>query len=322
MGCGTASDDEIQQVLRLYDFSVFYVNKKAVGGNLIDRLGAVEQAFGLDALGTVGRDLLTGDQGLDYVGEVLERIEKERNDTGKTRLNALAATSLISHGVDLDRINMMVIAGMPSHYAEYVQSSSRTARSSPGFAFVCFGAKDPRETSQYELFQPMHEHLDRLIEPVAINRFAVNAPEKTIPGILTALLLCEITPQLYGKDIAKMLNDTATLKAALGLGAAPQAGTRVGCVDKEELRKAILKIIGVNVSSSYVTKEELLNLSKRINDVYDELLGAIGRELKSKLGDILHPISSLRDVDEMIEFSSNDSSGLVTKLRAGGKYGE
>jgi hypothetical protein len=75
---------------------------------------------------------------------------------------------------------------MPSHYAQYVQTSSRCARNHPGLVIACFNARDPRELSQFEFFNPMHEHLDRLVEAVAINRFASNAPDKTVPGLLPA----------------------------------------------------------------------------------------------------------------------------------------
>lgn len=318
MACAGASDAAVLEAIRLYDLSVFYVNKKAVGGSLIDRLGRVEQGLLSDGLGGIEKELLTGDQGLDHVGEVLERIEKERNDTGGNRLSALAATSLISHGVDLDRINMMVVAGMPSHYAEYVQSSSRTARSHPGLAFVCFGTKDPRESSQYELFYPMHEHMDRLIEPVAVNRFAVNAPEKTLPGLLSGLLLCDLTPRLFGKDIPKPLDDTRVLKAALGLAPEGPKGTRPGCITRDELRVALQRIVGTEVSSPYVTQAEQRVVAKKVDEVFETLLGAIGREMELKLKVITHPISSFRDIDEGLEFMSSDSSGLVTKLMARG----
>jgi superfamily II DNA or RNA helicase len=79
---------------------------------------------------------LTGDQSIDEVGAALDRIEREGEDTGLDRLDLLIATSLISHGVDLERINMMVVCGMPSHYAQYVQTSSRCARNHPGLASI------------------------------------------------------------------------------------------------------------------------------------------------------------------------------------------
>ena len=40
------------------------------------------------------------------IGETIDRIERERNDLEQRRLEMLAATNLISHGVDLERIEL------------------------------------------------------------------------------------------------------------------------------------------------------------------------------------------------------------------------
>jgi hypothetical protein len=112
----------------------------------------------------------------------------------------------------------MAVCGMPSHYAEYVQSTSRAARSHPGIVFVCFKSRDPREHSQFEFFPKMHEHLDRLIEAVAVNRFASFAPQKTVPGLLSGLLLCDYSPSLFGNGIPKTLDHVPTLRIAPRLG--------------------------------------------------------------------------------------------------------
>ena len=179
-----ATEEAVLDTLRLYDFSLGYVNRKATGGSLDDKREKINRFLAMENLGEVQSRPLTGDQTIEDVGSVLDRIERERNETGEQRLDIVYATNLISHGVDLERINMMVMCGMPSHYAEYVQSTSRSARSHPGLIFVCFKAREPRESSQYEFFPAMHEHMERLIEAVPVNRFASFAPQKTIPGLL------------------------------------------------------------------------------------------------------------------------------------------
>jgi hypothetical protein len=316
LGRPDLTDDVVSAVLRLYDLELCYVNRKATGGSIIDKLGRAERDLLSRGLGTLQSKLLTGDQSMDEVGITLERIEKELQESGGPRLDTVVATNLISHGVDLERINMMAVCGMPSHYAEYVQATSRCARSHPGLITVCFRAGDPREISQFEFFPVMHEHMDRLIEAVAVNRFASFAPKKTVPGLLAGLLLCQWTPSLYGSRITKPLDHVPTLNIALGNKPGSQSGTQTGTIPVEELRAAIYKIIGVDSVRPPASASQIENLRKRVDDVFDDQMAAIARSLESQLKDVLNPITSFRDVDEGIDFGSVDSADYAVRLRA------
>jgi ATP-dependent helicase YprA (DUF1998 family) len=252
---------------------------------------------------------------MDHIGATLETIELERNDTGEGRLDVVIATNLISHGVDLERINMMTVCGMPSHYAEYVQSTSRAARSHPGVIFVCFKSRDPREHSQFEFFSEMHGHMERLIEAVAVNRFASFAPQKTVPGLLAGLLLCEETPKLFGNKINKTLDHIPTLQIALGFK--PTTGMNQSeCVNKEDLKARIEAIIGVDKVYPPATAAQIDNVRRRVEEAFEDQMGAIGRTLETKLAEVVKPITSFRDVDEGVDFGSKDASTIVTRLRA------
>lgn len=310
------SAEAVLDLLRLYDLSLCYVNRKSTGGSIVDKLSQVERHFETDKLGSLKSQLLTGDQNIDEIGAALDRIENERADTGAPRLNAVIATNLISHGVDLERINMMTVCGMPSHYAEYVQASSRAARSHPGIVFVCFKARDPRETSQFEFFHAMHFHMERLIEPVAVNRFASFAPRKTVPGLIAGLLLSDLTPDLYGTQVAKPLDHVPTLQIALGRAPAPRQGTQANSVSEDYLRQAVIRIIGVDEVRPPASASQVRNLKSRVNEVFDEQMASIGRSMETQLKAVLNPITSFRDVDEGIDFGSIDSASFVTRLRA------
>jgi len=310
------TEADAADVLRLYDLELCYVNRKATGGSVVDKLNSLERSFLREGLGQITSKLLTGDQSMDEVGATLERIEKERDDTGETRLDIVVATNLISHGVDLERINLMTLCGMPSHYAEYVQATSRCARSHPGLITVCFRATDPREISQFEFFPVMHEHMDRLIEAVAVNRFASFAPQKTIPGILAGLLLCQFTPELYGTGVSRPLDHVPTLNVALGNKPGGKTGTQSGCVNVDDLRSAVHRIIGVDVVRPPASPSQIENIRGRVDEVFDDLLGAIGRSLDLQLKDVLKPLTSFRDVDEGIDFGSVDSADYAIRLRS------
>jgi hypothetical protein len=313
---GNITTEDASAMLRLYDLSLCYVNRKATAGSLADKMQQIEQrVLGRESLGDIKHRILTGDQTTEVIGATLDAIEKEKEDTGEPRLDVVMATNLISHGVDLERINMMTICGMPSHYAEYVQSSSRAARSHPGIIFVCFKSRDPREHSQFEFFFEMHEHMERLIEAIAVNRFASFAPQKTVPGLLSGLLLCDYSPTLFGTAIAKTLDHIPTLRIALGLQPGTTS-TTPGSISRDEIQTAIEKIIGVDKVYPPASPPQVDNVRARVSEVFDELIGQIGRTLETKLKDAINPLTSFRDVDEGVEFGSRDSSSLIPRLRS------
>lgn len=311
-----ALDEAVLDALRLYDLSLGYVGRRATGGSLVDKMSQVDRLLARDGLDPVRSKLLTGDQRSEEVGATLERIERERADTGEPRLDVLVATNLISHGVDLERINMMVMCGMPSHYAEYLQATSRCARSYPGAVFACYNGRDPREISLFEFFGPMHTHIDRLIEAVAVNRFASFAPDKTIPGLLVGLLLSEITPRLFGSKISRPLDHVPTLQTALGLRPTTTSGTQANCVSIAEIQTAIEEIIGVDIVRPPAMDAQVQNVKKRVAEVLADNIAAIGRSLETRITEVVTPITSFRDVDEGIDFGSIDSASFVTRLRA------
>ncbi len=307
------TNDQLADLIRLYDLSLAYVNRKATGSTLLYKLGLSNSMLNYEGMTELSFDLLTGDRTPDDIGATIERIESERDNTGEARLDVVAATSLISHGVDIERINMMTICGMPSHYAEYIQSSSRSARSHPGIVFSCFLSKDVRELSQYEMFYPMHENMDALIEPVAVNRFATFAPSKTMPGLLAALLINGLGPQLYKRGVAKPLIHVPTVKVALGLSSTGSSGTQ-HCIKDDELLKALLEIIGADRDWERVSKKEVSNIRDRISEILNDLIALIGRTPEKRLPDVLKPITSFRDVDQGLEFTSSESASLVTRM--------
>ncbi|MCO8256746.1 helicase [Haladaptatus sp. AB618] len=105
------------------------------------------------------------------------------------RPNTVTATSMISHGVDVDRFNMMVFFGMPRATAEYIQSSSRAGRAHPGLVFNILHPIRERDLSHYHFFEKYHQFLDRLVEPVSVNRWAKNSVKRTQSGLFMSLLL-------------------------------------------------------------------------------------------------------------------------------------
>jgi hypothetical protein len=100
----------------------------------------------------------------------------------------MVGTSVVSHGVDLDRLNFEILAGMPPTYAHYIQATARAGRSHVGLVIDIFDRNNRRETSMFQSFLTTHAALERMVEPVPVNRFASRAVERTLPGIVCALL--------------------------------------------------------------------------------------------------------------------------------------
>lgn len=130
---------------------------------------------------------MTGDESFQDVRNVLAEVETTTNVFDG--INLISATSMISHGVDADRFNVMFFYGIPGNMAEYIQAYSRTGRR---YSSVVIDIMRPsRETDQSYLknFKKIHEFKDIMVEAVAINRWATKAIDNTLPGIFMSLVL-------------------------------------------------------------------------------------------------------------------------------------
>ena len=89
------------------------------------------------------------------------------------------ATNVISHGVDVERFNLMVMDSIPEETADYIQASSRSGRRHVGLILAVLPSYSLRASSIYHRFKEYHQHLERLVSPVSVNRFAKYAAKKS-----------------------------------------------------------------------------------------------------------------------------------------------
>ncbi len=303
LGIADVSEEEFLDFLRLYDLSLTYVNRKATGGNIAYGLN---QSVSPRLPNPLTVNLLTGDNTMTEVGEVIERIERERNDSEEARLDVLIATSLISHGVDLERLNFLCMAGMPSKYSEYIQASSRVARNHVGLVMVCFKRFDLRERSQYHYFLPDHRYLDRLVEPVPINRFSAFAAQRTVPGLVAGLLLSYYGRGLFDRRlITKSLDNMRQLKLMID-------GNEITL---ERLKEDLEAIIGIH--HPQLSSLQRRYLTEGIDAVLETNWDQINRSYDDRLGDAIRPMMSFRDVDETIDFVADGATSVfVERVRS------
>lgn len=182
------TEEDVQALLRYYTTTLNYVGSLARGSRVRQALEDSTRRV----RGTGRRDL-----NVEYtssrttsaeVVSVVHRIENPPTWNDPGFLDALVATNMISHGVDLERVNLMTMDGVPEETAEYIQASSRSGRRHVGVVIVVLAEYSLRAASIYHRFLEYHEHLDRMVSPVPVNRFAKYAAERTLPGITMGLL--------------------------------------------------------------------------------------------------------------------------------------
>ncbi len=186
-------DGELDQLLDYYEVVVTYtlrrIDQDRVDGSIESQ---VNPYLASDNLRPISNKPMTATTTTEDVTKILAELEHP-NDVVDARLSSITATSMISHGVDVDRLNIMNFFGMPFSAAEYIQSSSRVGRKVCGCVFIVYQAHKERERSHYQRFIKYHEFQNRLVEPVPLNRWAARALEFTSPGLVMAAIFA-----LYG----------------------------------------------------------------------------------------------------------------------------
>jgi len=250
------------------------------------------------------KETLTGEVSFKEIRSIMDSIEHE-DDFNKT-IDALIATSIISHGVDITTLNIMSFMGMPPNNAEYIQALSRIGRLSTGIAFVIFNPTRERDRSYFKYFIKFNELRDLLIESIPICRWSENAIEKTCPGVFMGSLLCHFDFIARSKGEYGELRFVEPFKNAL-IGEAFLDEDLLDFVkqcyqaDKSESPEDISKLIDENVS-------------RHINSI----LAVSGPSAKRKfIGMCLNPepLKSLRDIDASVQVT------LTTETHAALKSG-
>jgi len=159
--------------------------------------------------------VLTGERGLDElkatIDEVREKVARyEIEGQMPERIyGPIFATSVVSHGVDLEELNFMVFQGIPHTTSEYIQALSRVGRRYRGMVVVWFYPNRVRDDSFYRKFQRYHESLDHEVKPVPINRRSRLGMLQTINSLFCASIIQHTSeqankPLIHKEDIKKL----------------------------------------------------------------------------------------------------------------------
>ena len=131
---------------------------------------------------------LTGGTLLEEVSEVLKRLDTPESNFDE-RLHIICASSMMSHGVDIDRFNVITMLGVPLTTAEFIQTTARIGRRYPGLVLVLHRMGVERDASVFRTFDIFVRQGDRFIEPIAITRKSRRVLRHTFPGIFLARVL-------------------------------------------------------------------------------------------------------------------------------------
>lgn len=300
---------EWQNLIDLYSTSLYYFLKKST----LDSIGTsiksnINPGLEKNSYTPINFAELAGGTSSDEVSSILEKLETY-SPTRTDNFNLILATSMISHGVDIDRLNSMIFYGMPRSNAEYIQASSRVGRSHTGLIFDFFAPYLERDQSYYAYFYKYHEFLGQLVEPVAINRWSKFSIERTLPGLFMGVLLQIIankqkteTPSsyYYADAIRKKISNGELILDDF-----------IPILENSYLR-------GLRPDDPIITfvKDELSHLVSNYLDSIVTFRPTSGEGPFVSNALIPRPMRSLRDVDEKIEITI-DQNGSRWGLNRG-----
>ena len=237
---------------------------------------------------------MTGSTSTNEVTRILEQVESACPPPGEAP-DAILATSMISHGVDVDRFNAMLFYGMPRQNAEYIQSSSRVGRRRVGIVLACLHPARERDQSHYAYFSKFHEFLGQMIEPVAINRWSKFSVQRTLPGLFMSVLL-QLIANRSGESNPNRFYMLDFVKQQISGGS----------LSADDFVPLLEEAYGVTHPSNPAEAGFREEIRLRVQQFLDQIIGAGSHESFVSNTLIPRPMRSLRDVDEAIEIELDD----------------
>ncbi len=155
-------------------------------------------------------DELTSRVSTTELNETLDKLEKIQYSKANIEAkrypsNVLLATNMISVGIDVARLNVMLLVGQPKLTSEYIQASSRVGRTYPGVAFALYDGSKSRDRSHYEQFKAYHDSFYRYVEPTGATPFSKPARDRALHAIVACLLRL-LEPSLTDEKNASQFN--------------------------------------------------------------------------------------------------------------------
>lgn len=135
---------------------------------------------------------LTSRKTANEINKTLDNLENNYSskniDNKRYSIDVLLASNMISVGVDVSRLNLMMVLEQPKLTAEYIQATSRVGRKNPGLVFTLYSPSRSRDKSHYEMFHDYHQSFYKHVEPTSITCFSEPAIDRMLHSVFIAMI--------------------------------------------------------------------------------------------------------------------------------------
>lgn len=144
--------------------------------------------------------------------KTLDDLKISHSNSDKA-VDTVIATNMLSVGIDISRLNVMVVVGQPKLTSEYIQATSRVGRSTLGSVFTLYNAMRSRDRSHYETFTGYHQSMYRFVEPSSVTPFSQPAMRKAIAAVIV-MMMRHTVEQLRGdRSAGEIVNHVEELSS-------------------------------------------------------------------------------------------------------------
>ena len=290
------TEEQVRELLLYYTTTLTYVGTIPHGTRIQQDLHRHASSMRPGNVRDLSVDFHSGKSTLEQLSDVIHRLEAPPAWNDESFLDAVVATDVISHGVDVERLNLMVLANIPEETARYIQAASRSGRQHVGMVVAVLASYSLRASSIYHRFREFHNHLERLVSPVPVNRFAKFAVQRTAPGVMVGLLYGNFGPQIHSDQMNRRHRAAQFLGLVQGTGYSGQQ------INREQFLGAVQRAYGIG-DGVYPESLEMA-LSEAIEEEVDRFLYAVRSSRDQSLSDAVKPkpMTSLRDVEVGVQF--------------------
>ncbi|WP_374440286.1 helicase-related protein [Epilithonimonas sp.] len=123
---------------------------------------------------------------LNELEEPFQLVSKDGWSFVQNTVDLVLASNMFSVGIDIERLNVMLMNGQPKNVAEYIQASSRVGRKDKGIVINLLDANRSRDKSYFENYVPFNNAYYKFVEPLSVTPFTEIALDK----VLASLLVC------------------------------------------------------------------------------------------------------------------------------------
>lgn len=126
---------------------------------------------------------------------------ENRHYPSPAALNDVLSSSMLSVGIDINRLGLMIVYGQPKSTDEYIQATGRAGRTNPGLVVVLLHMLRTRDKSHYEQFQAYHQALNKMVELTSAAPYACQTMDKALHAVFVAVVRHQC-PELRGNNDA------------------------------------------------------------------------------------------------------------------------